>query len=139
MLVKPDGVKRNLIGACLGRFEEAGLRVAALKMLTLTREKAEEFYRVHRDRPFFGDLVGYMTSGPIVAVILEGSDAIQRARDVMGTTDPADAAPGTLRAAYGETIQCNTVHGSDSEESVEHEVGVIFGSSCPTSGLKGQP
>lgn len=138
VLVKPDGVKRNLVGKILTAFEEAGLSIAALKKLTLSRKRAEEFYRVHRDRPFFDDLVDYMTSGPIVAVILEGADAVRRARDVMGITYPADAAPGTLRAAYGETIQRNTVHGSDGADSVEHEVGVVFGSSYPPSGLKGR-
>lgn len=139
VIVKPDGVERNLIGACLGRFEEAGLSITALKMLTLTREEAEEIYRVHRDCPYYECLVEYMASGPIVAAILEGSDVVRRTRDVIGATDPADAAPGTLRNAYGESIQRNTVHGSDGEDSVEHEVRVIFGSSCQKSGLKGRP
>jgi nucleoside-diphosphate kinase len=128
VLVKPDGVKRNLVGACLTAFEEAGLRIAALKMLTMSRGTAQEFYRVHRGRPFFESLVAYMTSGPVVAAILEGEDAVRRTREVMGATDPAEAAPGTLRARFGESLQCNTVHGSDGEESVDHEAGVIFGS-----------
>ncbi len=139
MLVKPDGVERNLVGKILAAFEEAGLSIASLKKLILSREKAEELYRIHRDCPFYERLVEYMTSGPIVAAILEGSDAVRRTRDVMGATNPADAATGTLRAAYGESIQRNTVHGSDGPDSVEHEVRIIFGSSCQKSGLKGRP
>jgi len=127
VMVKPDGVKRNLVGACLAAFEGEGLGIADLKLLTLSPERARELYRVHRNEPFFDSLVAYMSSGPVVAAVLEGPDAVRRAREVMGATDPAEAAPGTLRALYGESIQRNTVHGSDGEEAVEHEVGVIFG------------
>lgn len=127
VLVKPDGVERNLVGACLAAFEAAGLRIAALKMLTMSRGMAEEFYAVHRERPFFAGLVAYMSSGPLVAAVLEGPDAVRRTREIMGATDPAEADPESLRARYGVTIQRNTVHGSDCENSAKYEIGVIFG------------
>ncbi len=127
VLVKPDGVERNLVGACLAAFEGAGLRIAALKMLTMSRGMAEEFYAVHRERPFFAGLVAYMSSGPLVAAVLEGPDAVRRTREIMGATDPAEADPESLRARYGVTIQRNTVHGSDCENSAKYEIGVIFG------------
>ncbi|HUT97623.1 MAG TPA: nucleoside-diphosphate kinase [bacterium] len=127
VLVKPDGVERNLVGACLAAFEGAGLSIADLELLTLSPERARELYRIHRDEPFFDSLVAYMSSGPVVAAVLEGPDAVRRAREVMGATDPAEAAPGTLRALYGESIQRNTVHGSDCENAAKYEVAVIFG------------
>jgi nucleoside-diphosphate kinase len=127
VLVKPDGVRRNLVGACLAAFEGAGLKITDLRMLTMSPETAEEFYTVHREQPFFPGLVTYMSSGPLVAAILEGPDAVGRARKVMGATDPAEADPGTLRAMYGESIQRNTVHGSDCEKSAAYELNVLFG------------
>ena len=126
ILVKPDGVERNLVGACLAAFEGAGLRITDLKMLTMTPGTAREFYAVHREEPFFPGLVAYMSSGPLVAAVLEGPEAVSRAREVMGATNPAEADPGTLRALYGESIQRNTVHGSDCGKSAAHELNVIF-------------
>jgi nucleoside-diphosphate kinase len=127
ILIKPDGVARNLVGECLASFEKAGLHITALKMMTMSRELAEVFYAVHHERPFYNELITYITSGPIVAGILEGVGAIRRSRRVMGDTDPNEAAPGTIRFAYGETIRRNTVHGSDSEESAIREIEIIFG------------
>jgi nucleoside-diphosphate kinase len=127
VLVKPDGVKRNLVGACLAAFEGAGLKITDLKMLTMTPGMAQEFYAVHREQPFFAGLVTYMSSGPLVAAVLEGPDAVRRTREIMGATDPAEADPTSLRARYGETIQRNTVHGSDCEKSAAYELNVIFG------------
>lgn len=128
-IVKPDGVKRNLIGEILTRFEKNGLRVAAIKKLHLTAEQAEGFYAVHKERPFFGSLVSYMTSGPVVISVLEGEDAIKKNRDLMGATNPKDAAPGTIRADFAESIEANTVHGSDSPETAAFEVRYFFNSS----------
>ncbi|OGD78134.1 MAG: nucleoside-diphosphate kinase [Candidatus Coatesbacteria bacterium RBG_13_66_14] len=127
VLVKPDGVERNLVGACLAAFEGAGLRIAALKVLTMSREMAREFYAVHREQPFFDGLVAYMASGPLVAAVFEGPDAVSRARAILGATDPAEAAPGTLRARYGVSVQRNTVHGSDCGKTAAYELNVIFG------------
>jgi len=127
VLVKPDGVERGLTGVCLAAFEEAGLRLVGLKMLTLSPETAREFYRTHRDEPFFDGLVAYVSSGPVVAALFDGPDAVRRVREVIGATDPAQAAPGTLRALYGLSVQRNTVHGSDGEESARQEEAVLFG------------
>src|SRR5881398_619487 len=113
-IIKPDATRRNLIGAITKMLEEAGLRVVAAKRIRMTREQAEGFYAVHKQRPFFADLVAFMTSGPVVVQVLEGEDAVKRNRDVMGATNPADAAPGTIRQTLAESIEANSVHGSDS-------------------------
>ena len=125
-IVKPDGVARNLIGECYSRFEGAGLRIVAARMLRLTREQAERFYGVHRERPFFADLVSYMTSGPIMVQVLEGENAIARNREIMGATDPSKADPGTIRAEFAESIEANSVHGSDSAENAATEIAFFF-------------
>lgn len=125
-IIKPDATRRNITGNIIAALEGAGLRVIAQKRLRLTLEQAEGFYDVHRDRPFFADLVAFMTSGPVVLQVLEGEDAIARNRDIMGATDPAKAAPGTIRALYGESIEANSVHGSDSGETAAREVTFFF-------------
>lgn len=125
-IIKPDAVAKNVIGEIISRFEKAGLRVVAAKMLHLSREQAEGFYAEHRERPFFKDLVDFMTSGPVVVQVLEGEDAIARNRDLMGATNPQEAAPGTIRADFAETIDANAVHGSDSAASAEREVRYFF-------------
>jgi nucleoside-diphosphate kinase len=132
-IVKPDGVSRNLIGEVYRRFEQAGLRVIAARMLRLSQAEAEGFYAVHRERPFFKDLVRYMTSGPIMVQVLEGDNAIARNRDVMGATDPKKAAPGTIRADLAQSIEANTVHGSDGAETAEREIAYFFRTTelCP--------
>jgi nucleoside-diphosphate kinase len=126
-IIKPDAVAKNAIGEIIARFEKAGLTVVAAKMLRLSREQAEGFYAEHEARPFFKDLVGFMTSGPVVVQVLEGEDAIALNRDLMGATNPKEAAPGTIRADFAETIDANAVHGSDSPESAEREVAYFFG------------
>lgn len=125
-IIKPDAVRKNVIGEIISRFEKAGLNVVAARMLHLSREQAEGFYAEHRERPFFSDLVGFMTSGPVVVQVLEGLDAIAKNRDLMGATNPKDAAPGTIRADFAETIDANAVHGSDSPESAAREVAYFF-------------
>jgi nucleoside-diphosphate kinase len=132
-IVKPDGVTRNLIGEVVRRFEKSGLKVVASRMLRLTKEQAEGFYAVHRERPFFNDLVRYMTSGPVVVQVLEGDNAVARNREVMGATDPKKAAAGTIRADLAESIEANTVHGSDSAENAAIEIAYFFKDSdiCP--------
>ena len=125
-LIKPDGVNQNLVGEVLGRFEQAGLKIRALKMVWLDKSRAEGFYQVHRDKPFFPDLVKFMTSGPIVAVVLEGENAIERVRTIMGATNPAEAAEGTIRREFAESVERNIVHGSDSPESAEYEISFFF-------------
>jgi len=125
-LIKPDGVARNLIGEVIRFFEKGGLRVVALKMLRLTKEEAKEFYIVHRERPFYESLTDYMSSGPIVALVLEGEKAIARCREIMGATDPAEAAEGTIRRTFGLDKEKNTVHGSDSPESAAREIAFFF-------------
>ena len=120
-IVKPDGVKRNLIGEIFKRFESAGLKIAAVKKVHLTRAQAEGFYAVHRERPFFKSLVEYMTSGPVVISVLEGENAIKKNRDIMGATNPKDAAAGTIRKDFAESIEANTVHGSDAPETAAFE------------------
>jgi nucleoside-diphosphate kinase len=132
-IVKPDGVTRNLIGEVVRRLEKSGLRVVASRMLRLSREQAEGFYAVHRERPFFNDLVRYMTSGPVVVQVLEGENAVALNREVMGATDPKKAAAGTIRADLAESIEANTVHGSDSAENAAIEIAYFFKDSdiCP--------
>ena len=125
-IVKPDAVQKNVIGKILDRFETAGLRVIACKMLQLTKKQAEDFYAIHRQRPFFAELVGYMISGPIVAHILEGDDAIRRNREIMGKTNPTEAAPGTIRADFAESLQVNAVHGSDGPDTASNEIAFFF-------------
>ena len=126
VLVKPDGVQRGLIGEVISRFERKGLKIRALKMLWMSREQAEEFYSVHRDKPFFRDLVEFITSGPIVAMVLEGDYAIEVVRLMIGATDGRKAQPGTIRGDYALSIQENVVHASDSRESFEREFRVVF-------------
>lgn len=132
-IVKPDGVAKNLIGEVYRRFEQNGLRIVAARMLHLTRDQAEGFYAVHRERPFFSDLVSYMISGPVMIQVLEGEDAINRNREIMGATDPAKAAPGTIRADFAESIEENVVHGSDAAETARQEIAFFFGEKdlCP--------
>ena len=125
-IIKPDATRRNLTGAVTKMLEDAGLRVVASKRLHLSQEQAEGFYGVHRERPFFGDLVGFMTSGPVVVQVLEGENAVQRNRDVMGATNPANAEPGTIRKELAESIEANSVHGSDSEENAANEIKFFF-------------
>ncbi len=132
-IVKPDGVSRNLIGDVYARFERAGLRIVASRMLHLSTTQAEAFYEVHRERPFYKDLVRYMTSGPVVAQVLEGDNAISRHRDIMGATDPKKAAPGTIRADLAQSIEANVVHGSDAPETAAREISFFFSGTeiCP--------
>jgi len=125
-IVKPDGVAKNLIGEVVRRFEAAGLRVVALKLTRLDRRGAEGFYHVHRERPFFASLVGFMTSGPIVPMVLEGEDAIAKVRKLMGATDPAKADAGTIRKDHADSIEKNIVHGSDSPATAGFEIGYFF-------------
>jgi nucleoside-diphosphate kinase len=132
-IVKPDGVGRNLIGDVYQRFERAGLRVVAARMLQLTQRQAEGFYAVHRERPFFRDLCSYMTSGPVMVQVLEGESAVALNREIMGATDPKKAAPGTIRADLASSIEENVVHGSDSAENAAREIAYFFAetSLCP--------
>ena len=121
-IVKPDAVKRNLIGKIYDRFEQAGLSIVASKMLHMDAERAGGFYAVHKERPFYNDLVAYMTSGPVMVQVLEGEDAIAKNREVMGATNPADAAAGTIRADFAESLEANSVHGSDAPETAVEEI-----------------
>lgn len=132
-IIKPDGVQKNLIGEIYRRFENAGLEIVAARMLHLTREQAEGFYAVHRERPFFNDLVAYMTSGPVVVQALQGENAIETNRKLMGATNPADADAGTIRADYAASIEENVVHGSDAAETAAQEIAFFFGDDgvCP--------
>lgn len=125
-IVKPDGVTRNLIGEVYRRFEKAGLKIVAARMMRLSQAEAEGFYAVHRERPFFKDLVRYMTSGPIMVQVLEGDGAIAKNRDIMGATDPKKAAPGTIRADLAQSIEANTVHGSDAADTAVREIAYFF-------------
>ncbi len=125
-IIKPDAVKKNVIGRILVRFEEAGLRVIAARMMHLSRAQAEGFYAVHRERPFFRDLVDFMSSGPVVVQVLEGDDAIARNRDLMGATDPRKAAQGTIRADFAASIDANAVHGSDAPDTARVEIAYFF-------------
>ncbi|MPY74511.1 MAG: nucleoside-diphosphate kinase [Alphaproteobacteria bacterium] len=127
-ILKPDATRRNLTGKINARFEEAGLRIVAQKRLRMTRAQAEGFYAVHKSRAFFGDLCEFMSSGPVVVQVLEGENAIARNRELMGATNPANATEGTIRKDYGESIEANSVHGSDSPETAATEIGYFFSS-----------
>jgi nucleoside-diphosphate kinase len=132
-IVKPDGVARNLIGEVYRRFETQGLKVIAARMLRLSREQAELFYEVHRERPFYKDLVRYITSGPVMAQVLEGENAVARNREIMGATDPKKAAAGSIRADLAQSIESNVVHGSDAADTAAREIGFFFSTTeiCP--------
>jgi nucleoside-diphosphate kinase len=132
-IVKPDGVGRNLIGQVYSYFEKAGLSIVAARMLHLTKAQAEQFYAVHKARPFYGDLVAYMTSGPVIAQVLEGENAVAKHREVMGATDPKKAAKGTIRGDLAESIEHNVSHGSDSAENAAVEIAFFFSGTeiCP--------
>lgn len=127
-IVKPDGVKKNVIGAVLSRFEKKGLKIAALKMLHLSLEEARAFYVVHKERPFYASLTEFMSEGPIVAMVVSGDNAIATVRELMGATNPKDAAPGTIRADFAADIEHNIVHGSDSAQSTAYEIPFFFSS-----------
>lgn len=133
-IIKPDGVAKNLIGQIYSRFEQAGLKIVAAQMLHLSREQAESFYAVHKERPFFQDLVAFMTSGPVMVQVLEGENAIAKNRDIMGATNPAEADPGTIRADFAKTVDENVVHGSDAPETAKTEIEFFFSGAvkvCP--------
>ncbi|MEX2495159.1 MAG: nucleoside-diphosphate kinase [Woeseia sp.] len=132
-IIKPDGVQKNLIGEIYSRFEQAGLRIVAARMMQLSKPQAEEFYAVHRERPFFRDLVNYMISGPVMVQVLEGEGAIDINRRIMGATNPADAEPGTIRADFADSIEENIVHGSDGADTAAQEIAFFFGDEglCP--------
>jgi nucleoside-diphosphate kinase len=134
-IIKPDGVQKNLIGEIYGRFEKAGLQIVAARMVQLSKERAEDFYAVHKERPFYNDLVRYMTSGPVMVQALEGENAINRNREIMGATNPAEAEKGTIRADFAESIEENIVHGSDGAETAAQEIAFFFGDDgiCPRS------
>jgi nucleoside-diphosphate kinase len=136
-IIKPNAVKKNAIGAIIDRFEKAGLHVAAAKMLVLDRAKAEGFYAEHKERPFFGSLINFMTSGPVMLMVLEGENAVARNREIMGATNPANAAPGTIRKDFADSIEANAAHGSDSPESAKREISYFFfGSELVNSNTK---
>jgi nucleoside-diphosphate kinase len=126
-IIKPDGVQKNLIGEIYSRFEKAGLEIVAARMMHLTKDQAQGFYAVHKDRPFFKDLVSYMTSGPVIVQVLLGDNAIETNRDIMGATNPADADPGTVRAEFADSIEENIVHGSDGADTAADEIAFFFG------------
>jgi len=132
-IIKPDGVQKNLIGEIYSRFEKAGLEIVAARMMHLSKEQAQGFYAVHKERPFFNDLVSYMTSGPVVVQVLQGDNAVAKNREIMGATNPADAAPGTIRKDYADSIEENIVHGSDAAETAAVEIAFFFGDDgvCP--------
>ena len=134
-IIKPDGVQKNLIGEIYSRFEKAGLRIVAARMVQLSKERAEGFYAVHKERPFYNDLVKYMTSGPVMVQALEGENAINRNREIMGATNPAEAEKGTIRADFAESIEENIVHGSDGAATAAQEIAFFFGDDgiCPRS------
>lgn len=125
-IIKPDAVAKDVIGEIYTRFEQAGLKIIAARMKWLTRDEAERFYDVHRERPFFSDLVAFMTSGPVMIQVLEGENAIARNRELMGATNPSEAAPGTIRADFAKSIDANAVHGSDAPETAEVEIACFF-------------
>ncbi|WP_163565244.1 nucleoside-diphosphate kinase [Helicobacter suis] len=126
-IIKPDGVKKRIIGKIITRFEEAGLEVVNIKRLHLSKEQAEDFYAIHQERPFFNDLIAFMTSGEVVVMVLEGPNAVEKNRELMGATDPRAAKPGTIRADFAENIDANVVHGSDSVENAQREIAFFFG------------
>ncbi|MBS7455970.1 nucleoside-diphosphate kinase [Coralloluteibacterium stylophorae] len=126
-IIKPDAVAKNVIGEIYTRFEKAGLKIVAARMAQLSREEAEGFYAVHRERPFFGALVEFMISGPVMIQVLEGENAIARNRELMGATNPKDAAPGTIRADFADSIDANAVHGSDGADTAKNEIAYFFG------------
>jgi len=128
-IIKPDATRRNLTGKIIAKFEEGGLRIVASKRIWMTRKQAEDFYAVHRERPFFGELVDFMISGPVVVQVLEGDGAISRNREIMGATDPKKAASGTIRAEFAESIGENSVHGSDAPETAQVEIAYFFSGS----------
>ena len=132
-IIKPDGVQKNLIGEIYSRLEKAGLEIVAARMIHLSQEQAEGFYAVHKERPFFNDLVNYMTSGPVMVQALQGESAINANREIMGATNPADADPGTIRADFAESIEQNVVHGSDGPDTAAEEIAFFFGDGgiCP--------
>jgi nucleoside-diphosphate kinase len=132
-IIKPDGVQKNLIGEIYSRFEKAGLEILAARMMHLSTEQAQGFYAVHKERPFFNDLVSYMTSGPVVVQVLSGEDAIAKNREIMGATNPTDADPGTIRADFAKSIEENIVHGSDGPDTAAVEIAYFFGDDgvCP--------
>lgn len=125
-IIKPDAVGKNMIGAIIGRFEQEGMRIRAARMMHLSKIQAQGFYAVHRERPFFDSLVEFMTSGPILVMVLEGENAVARNREIMGATNPAQAAEGTLRKLYAESVERNAVHGSDSLENASMEINYFF-------------
>ena len=125
-IIKPDATRRNLTGAITSMLEEAGLRIVASRRIHMTKDQAEGFYAVHKERPFFGELCDFMTSGPVVVQVLEGEDAVKRNRDVMGATNPEQADEGTIRKTYAESIEANSVHGSDSDENAAIEIAFFF-------------
>ncbi|HLD84664.1 MAG TPA: nucleoside-diphosphate kinase [Coxiellaceae bacterium] len=125
-IIKPDAVEKNVIGQIVTRFERAGLKMIAGKMMHLSREQAEDFYAVHKNRPFFGDLVNFIIQGPVFIQALKGENAIQKNRDIMGATNPKEAAPGTIRADFAESIDANAVHGSDSPKTAKEEIAFFF-------------
>lgn len=132
-IIKPDAVAKNVIGKIYSHFEDNGLSIVAAKMMHLTRDQAGEFYAIHKERPFYNDLVKFMTSGPVMVQVLEGEDAIAKNREVMGATDPQKAAPGTIRAEFAKTVDENAVHGSDAPETAAAEIEFFFGTNgiCP--------
>lgn len=132
-IVKPDAVAKNVIGEIYSRFEKAGLKIVAARMKQLTQEDAERFYAVHKERPFFNDLVAFMTSGPVMIQVLEGENAIAKNRELMGATNPQEAAPGTIRADFAKSIDANAVHGSDAPETAAYEMSVFFSEDDITS------
>ena len=125
-MVKPDGVKRNIVGQVIDRVEQEGFKISKMKMMTISNELAEEHYGEHKDKPFFQDLVSFITSGPVVAMEVEGEDVVSEVRRIMGATNPSDADPGTIRADFATKLEENVVHGSDSKESAERELGLFF-------------
>ena len=125
-IIKPDATRRNLTGKVISKLEEGGLRVVAQKRIRMTEDQAKSFYEVHKDRPFYGDLVSFMTSGPVVVQVLEGEDAVRRNREIMGATNPKEAEAGTIRAEFAESIEANSVHGSDAEDTARQEIAFFF-------------
>ena len=134
-IVKPNAVAKDVIGAIYSRFEQAGLKIVAAKMLHMDTEQAQGFYAVHKERPFFNDLVAFMTSGPVMVQVLEGENAIMKNREIMGATNPEEAAPGTIRADFADSLEANAVHGSDAPETAVQEIAYFFTESeiCPRS------